>query len=72
MFVCEGVLRAEIRTILSPDISQLVKFAGSDNSQLVDLLGRTFLSLDIAENCLDPQRALQEWARVALTHRRLG
>ena len=34
----------EIRTILSPDISQLVKFAGSDNSQFVDLQGRTFLS----------------------------
>ena len=33
-----------VRTILSPDISQLVKFAGSDNSQLVDLQGRTFLS----------------------------
>ena len=27
----------EIRTILSPDISQWVKFAESDNSQLVDL-----------------------------------
>ena len=32
------------RTFLSPDISQLVKFAGSDNSQFVDFQGRTFLS----------------------------
>jgi len=34
----------EMRTILSPDISQLVKFAQPDNSQLVDLQGWTFLS----------------------------
>jgi len=33
-----------VRTMLSPDISQLVKFARPVNSQLVDLLGRTFLS----------------------------
>ena len=33
-----------IRTILSPDISQSVKFAGSDNSQFVDFQARTFLS----------------------------
>jgi len=32
------------RTFLSLDISQLVKFAGSDNSQFVDFQGRTFLS----------------------------
>ena len=32
------------RTFLSPDISQFVKFAGSDNSQFVDFQGRTFLS----------------------------
>jgi len=33
-----------VQTILSPDISRLVKFAGLDYSQLVDLQGRTFLS----------------------------
>ena len=42
--VDEQVSPRGVRTILSPDISQLVKFAGSDNSQLVSLQGRTFLS----------------------------
>ena len=32
------------RTFLIPEISQLVKFAGSDNSQFVDFQGRTFFS----------------------------
>jgi len=40
----KGRYGIEIRTILSPDITQLVKFAGSDNSQFVDLQDRTFLS----------------------------
>ena len=31
-------------TLRQPDISQLVKFAGSDNSQFVAFQGRTFLS----------------------------
>ena len=37
-------LKAGIRTILSPDIYQLEKFAGSNNSQFVDFQSRTFLS----------------------------
>jgi len=48
-YVASADEKFEIRTFLSPDISQLVKFAGSDISQLLVLPGQTILSPDICQ-----------------------